>query len=355
MGDGDALMRTRSDEREGQIAAAQSGHEALRPVDAIGPNGAGKGRIRSDHQDLLLLVGHFAQSGCGHGSAVGAKMAVDHAPAGRKPGDNRHRVGSALRVSEEQHGRQARPERTRRPARGASKLAPGRRAAMFGHVMSSKPEPDLAARRVAILAQLEALSNGRCQLVAASKRQPDARIDAVLAAGQRVFGENRVQEAAARWAPRRGLWPDLQLRLIGPLQTNKAEDAVRLFDVIETLDRPRLAAALGRAMAKTGRRPSVLIQVNTGEEPQKSGVAPRDLDALYRSAIEEHGLSVTGLMCIPPAAEPAGPHFALLAKLADRYGLAQRSMGMSGDYGLAARLGATHVRIGTALFGERNN
>lgn len=221
--------------------------------------------------------------------------------------------------------------------------------------MTSQDEPDLAARRAAILAELDTLSNGRCQLVAASKRQPDARIDAMLSAGQRIFGENWVQEAEARWASRRDRWPGLELRLIGPLQTNKAEDAVRLFDVVETLDRPRLAAALSRAMAKTGRRPAILIQVNTGEEPQKSGVAPGELDRLYRTATQEHGLPVEGLMCIPPVDEPAGPHFALLAKLADRLGLAQRSMGMSGDYPLAARLGATHVRVGTALFGTRDS
>ena len=193
------------------------------------------------------------------------------------------------------------------------------------------------------------------QLVAASKRQPDARIDAALAAGQRVFGENRVQEATARWATRKPSLPDLELRLIGPLQTNKAEDAVQLFDVIETLDRPKLLQALVKAVVKTGvAPPDLLIQVNTGEEPQKGGVLINDLDALLSLARERYPGRVVGLMCIPPAAEPAAPHFALRKRLADARDLPVVSMGMSNDYGLAAQLGATHVRVGTALFGARD-
>ena len=193
-------------------------------------------------------------------------------------------------------------------------------------------------------------------LIAASKRQPDDRIDAALAAGQRVFGENRVQEAAARWSQRRTAYADLELRLIGPLQTNKAEDAVQLFDVIETLDREKLLKALIKAIEKTGMSPpDVLIQVNTGEEAQKGGVVPSDLELLLRAARETYPGHVTGLMCIPPAAEPAAPHFALLKKLSDRHDLPIVSMGMSGDYALAARLGATHVRVGTAFFGARDS
>ncbi|HRK68435.1 MAG TPA: YggS family pyridoxal phosphate-dependent enzyme, partial [Hyphomonas sp.] len=172
------------------------------------------------------------------------------------------------------------------------------------------------------------------------------------AAGQRVFGENRVQEAMAHWEGKRSAFPDLELHLIGPLQTNKAEDAVRLFDVIQTLDRPKLADALAAANAKVGRAPRLMIQVNTGEEPQKAGVLPADLAALIAYA-RDKGLAPEGLMCIPPADEPAGPHFALLAKLARAQGLPSLSMGMSGDYTLAARFGATHVRVGTALFGAR--
>ncbi|MEM9179044.1 MAG: YggS family pyridoxal phosphate-dependent enzyme [Pseudomonadota bacterium] len=191
-------------------------------------------------------------------------------------------------------------------------------------------------------------------LVAASKRQPDERIDAALAAGQRVFGENRVQEAASRWMTRKSEWAELQLRLIGPLQTNKAEDAVRLFDVIETLDRDKLLKALSKAVEKSGcAPPDLLIQVNTGDEPQKGGVSIGALGGLLSQARETYPGQVTGLMCIPPAHEPAAPHFALLKRLADQNDLAVVSMGMSNDYALAARLGATHVRVGTALFGAR--
>jgi hypothetical protein len=190
-------------------------------------------------------------------------------------------------------------------------------------------------------------------LTAVSKTQPDEALEAALATGQRVFGENRVQEAQAHWGDRRSAWPDLELRLIGPLQTNKAEEAVNLFDVIETLDREKLAAALSQAMAKTGRRPRVLVQVNTGAEPQKAGVLPEDADALIALARDQYGLDVEGLMAIPPAEEAAGPHFALLARIARRNSLKVLSMGMSGDFETAIRFGATHVRVGTALFGER--
>ncbi len=219
--------------------------------------------------------------------------------------------------------------------------------------MSDTRDDGLAERRRAILDALAAAAPDRTvTLVAVSKRQPDARIDAALAAGQRVFGENRVQEAQTRWAQRRKDWPDLELRLVGPLQSNKAEDAVALFDAIETVDRPKIVKALADAMRKLGRSPDCLVQVNTGEEPQKAGVAPGDLAALLDEA-REAGLQVSGLMCIPPVDEPAGPHFALLAELARRHGLTRLSMGMSADYELGARYGATHVRVGSALFGAR--
>lgn len=190
-------------------------------------------------------------------------------------------------------------------------------------------------------------------LTAVSKTQPDEALEAALATGQRVFGENRVQEAQAHWAGRRAAFPDLELRLIGPLQTNKAVEAVELFDVIETLDREKLAAALAAAMQKTGHRPRVLVQVNTGAEPQKAGVLPEDADALIAAARDGHGLNVEGLMCIPPADEAPEPHFSLLAEIAARNGLSVLSMGMSGDYETAVSCGATHVRVGSALFGER--
>ncbi|MEL6286820.1 MAG: YggS family pyridoxal phosphate-dependent enzyme [Pseudomonadota bacterium] len=214
----------------------------------------------------------------------------------------------------------------------------------------------VAERRAGLLATLSSVVPNRdVTLVAASKRQPEERIEAALVAGHRVFGENRVQEAQKRWSHRRALYPDLSLRLIGPLQTNKSDDAVALFDTIETLDRPKLAVSLARAMEKVGRSVECLIQVNTGEEPQKGGVLPAGLDDLYRLATEENGLSVTGLMCIPPADEPASPHFALLATLARGLGLPMLSMGMSADFELAARMGATHVRVGSAFFGARDS
>ncbi len=187
-------------------------------------------------------------------------------------------------------------------------------------------------------------------LVAVSKQQPDDRIDAMLATGQRVFGENRVQEAQSRWAGRRD---GVELRLIGPLQSNKADDAVALFDVIETLDREKLAGALAEAMRKAGRKVRLYVQVNTGEEPQKAGVAPGEADAFIAAARTTHGLEIEGLMCIPPADQPPGPHFALLAKIAARNGISRLSMGMSGDFETAVRFGATSVRVGSALFGAR--
>ena len=190
-------------------------------------------------------------------------------------------------------------------------------------------------------------------LVAVSKTHAADRIAPVLAAGHRVFGENRVQEAVAKYPDLRAGYPDLRLHLIGPLQTNKARDAVRLFDVIETLDRPKLARGLAREMAKQDRQPVCFIEVNTGEELQKSGVLPGDADAFVKLAREDLGLPVEGLMCIPPVDEEPALHFALLREIAKRNGLACLSMGMSADFETAIRFGATHVRIGTAIFGPR--
>ncbi len=187
-------------------------------------------------------------------------------------------------------------------------------------------------------------------LTAVSKQQPWAAIRPVLEAGQRVFGENRVQEAAVRWAERR---EGLELRLIGPLQTNKARDALALFDLVETLDRPRLAERLADDIQRLGRSPRFYVQVNSGEEPQKAGVAPLDADAFIAACRGPLGLPVSGLMCIPPEGEPPGPHFALLARIAARNDLRELSMGMSGDFEIAIRHGATSVRVGSALFGAR--
>ena len=192
-------------------------------------------------------------------------------------------------------------------------------------------------------------------LVAVSKVQPDSRISEMLAAGQKIFGENRVQEAQKRWgetfASHRS---DIELRLIGPLQTNKAEDAAALFDVIETLDREKLAKALVRAAEKIGRMPRLLVQVNTGEEPQKAGIAPKNVPQFLALLKENYNITPEGLMCIPPVGEATSPHFWLLKKLADEHGLTTVSMGMSGDFETAIEMGATHVRVGSALFGERD-
>lgn len=192
-------------------------------------------------------------------------------------------------------------------------------------------------------------------LVAVSKKQPEERIMEALGAGHRVFGENRVQEARERWAPLREQYEDLRLHLVGPLQTNKVKEAVQLFDVIETLDREKLATALASEMAKQGRDLPCFIQVNTGEEEQKSGVLPDMLGEFYDYCYGECGLDVRGLMCIPPLDEPAGLHFALLKKLADGLGLKDLSMGMSGDFEKAIPLGATYIRVGTAVFGNRES
>jgi pyridoxal phosphate enzyme (YggS family) len=222
----------------------------------------------------------------------------------------------------------------------------------------SDPNASAGARadilaRVAAVARAAGRDPAAVALIAVSKQQPEARVRAVLAAGQRWFGENRVQEGMARWAPLKAEYPDVRVRLIGPLQTNKARDAVGFFDAVDSLDRERLAGALAEAMAKTGRRPDVLIQVNTGEEPQKSGVAPGEADAFIRRAREDFALPVRGLMCIPPEGEEPALHFALLAKIAARNGLDALSMGMSGDFETAIRFGATMVRVGSALFGAR--
>jgi pyridoxal phosphate enzyme (YggS family) len=190
-------------------------------------------------------------------------------------------------------------------------------------------------------------------LVAVSKAQPEARVLAALEAGHRVFGENYLQPARTRWPALRERHPDLELHMVGAVQTNKARDVVALFDVIQTLDRPKLAAALAKEMAHQGRRPACFIQVNTGEEPQKGGVMPTEAAAFIRHCQGELELPVVGLMAIPPLDEEPSLHFALLAKIARQNGLEQISMGMSADYEIAVQFGATHVRVGSALFGER--
>lgn len=218
--------------------------------------------------------------------------------------------------------------------------------------------PDIAARRAGILARIAAAAKAArrvadsVSLVAVSKQQPEGRIEAALEAGHRVFAENRVQEARTRWSVRRGI-EGLRLRMIGPLQTNKAADAIAFFDAIDVLDRENLARALAEAAQKQGRCPEILVQVNTGEEPQKGGVTPSQADAFIHLARRTYDLPIGGLMCIPPIDEEPSMHFALLAKIAARNGLTELSMGMSDDFETAIRFGATQVRIGSALFGAR--
>lgn len=225
--------------------------------------------------------------------------------------------------------------------------------------MSTDSEIDVAANLRAVLDEIAvaALSAGRdpaeVTLVAVTKTHDAARIRPALEAGHRVFGENRVQEAAAKWPALREAWPDLTLHLIGPLQTNKVRQAVELFDVIETVDRPKLARELAKEMEKTGSRPRCFIQVNTGAESQKAGVLPDQVDAFVVECRDRYRLPVEGLMCIPPVDEEPSLHFALLREIATRNGLRGLSMGMSGDYPVAVQFGATLVRVGTAIFGER--
>ncbi|MDF3072966.1 MAG: YggS family pyridoxal phosphate-dependent enzyme [Alphaproteobacteria bacterium] len=217
---------------------------------------------------------------------------------------------------------------------------------------------DAAANLAAIAARIEAARQAsltprpKVTLVAVSKTHPAEKVEALLRAGHGVFGENRVQEAQAKFPALKSVWPGLELHLIGPLQTNKVKEAVALFDVVQSVDRPKLARALAEEMAKQGRSLPCFVQVNTGEEEQKAGIAPGETEA-FVAECRTLGLNVVGLMCIPPAEEEPSPHFALLAKIAARNGLDQLSMGMSGDFETAIRLGATYVRVGTALFGAR--
>ncbi|MEM9168235.1 MAG: YggS family pyridoxal phosphate-dependent enzyme [Pseudomonadota bacterium] len=224
---------------------------------------------------------------------------------------------------------------------------------------SSPPDPARALEAVRAQIARAAADAGRrpedIAITAVSKKHGAERIRPALEAGHRVFGENRVQEALAKWPDLRAAYPDVELRLIGPLQTNKAKEAVAFFDVVETLDRPKLARVLAEAIDREGRAPALFVQVNTGEEPQKAGVQPDEADAFIAACRNDYGLTLAGLMAIPPADAAPGPHFALLAKIAERNGLAALSMGMSGDFEAAVRLGATHVRLGERIFGPRPN
>ena len=191
-------------------------------------------------------------------------------------------------------------------------------------------------------------------LIAVSKTFGADAISPVIAAGQRVFGENRVQEAKAKWPGLMTAYPGIALHLIGPLQSNKAKEAVALFDAIHSVDRPSVCEALAKEIKSQGKNPELFVQLNTGEEPQKAGIAPSDADAFIASCREKYGLSISGLMCIPPVDEAPAPHFALTAKIAARNGLKNLSMGMSADFATAIQFGATHVRVGSAIFGQRS-
>jgi PLP dependent protein len=220
--------------------------------------------------------------------------------------------------------------------------------------MASIAEALAAVRgRIAAAARAAGRDPAGIELVAVSKTHAADAVRLALEAGQAIFGENRVQEAERKFPPLRGPFPGLQLHLIGPLQTNKAADAVRLFDVIETVDRPKLAAALAASMDRLGRRIPCFVQVNTGAEPQKAGVAPAQAAAFVDECRDRHRLPIEGLMCIPPVDAPPAAHFALLRDLARRLGLQRLSMGMSGDFEIAVAHGATSVRVGTAIFGAR--
>jgi pyridoxal phosphate enzyme (YggS family) len=230
-----------------------------------------------------------------------------------------------------------------------------------GHMTAQDPHPaatDLAGlrdvrQRLSRAADDSGRDPASITLVCVSKTFPVEAIEPALAAGERVFGENRVQEAKQKWPDLRARYPDLELHLIGPLQTNKAREAVQLFDVIETLDRPKLAEVLAAEMAREGKYPKLYVEVNTGAEPQKAGVFPADADAFIKDCRERLGLTISGLMCIPPEEGQRSPHFALLAQIAQRNAIPVLSMGMSADFELAVQLGATHVRVGSAIFGKR--
>jgi pyridoxal phosphate enzyme (YggS family) len=223
-------------------------------------------------------------------------------------------------------------------------------------VMVNAPLPSaLAAVEQEILRACSDAKRDRASvtLIAVSKTFAAEAIAPVIAAGQRVFGENRVQEAKAKWPGLMASYPGLALHLIGPLQSNKAKEAVALFDAIHSVDRPSICQALAKELASQNRRPQLFVQLNTGEEPQKAGIAPAEADAFIASCRDNYGLTISGLMCIPPVDQAPAPHFALTAKIAARNGLKNLSMGMSADFAIAIQFGATHIRVGSAIFGHR--
>jgi pyridoxal phosphate enzyme (YggS family) len=235
-------------------------------------------------------------------------------------------------------------------------MGQGRKSRLAGmNARADNMAANLAAVRSEIAAACRAAHRdpGSVTLIAVSKTFGADAIEMVIAAGQRVFGENRVQESKGKWPALKENHPDVELHLIGPLQSNKAKEAVALFDAIHSVDRPSICEALGKEIARQGRRPLLFAQINTGAEPQKAGVLPEEADAFLAACRDRYGLDIQGLMCIPPVAEAPAPHFALTAKIAERNGLKLLSMGMSADFAIAIAFGATHVRVGSAIFGAR--
>jgi pyridoxal phosphate enzyme (YggS family) len=221
-------------------------------------------------------------------------------------------------------------------------------------LISDSPSPLASVEREIARACSDAgRARNTVQLIAVSKTFAADAIAPVLAAGQRVFGENRVQEAKAKWPAITAVTPGIELHLIGPLQSNKAKEAVALFDAIHSVDRPSICEALAKEIEKQGRSPTLFVQINTGEEAQKAGIAPSDADAFIAKCAKAFGLTISGLMCIPPVDDAPAPHFALTAKIAARNGLKLLSMGMSADFAAAIQMGATHIRVGSAIFGHR--
>jgi len=227
------------------------------------------------------------------------------------------------------------------------------RFAMFAHRHDPVTSLNVVRREIGIACRNAGRLSESVTLLAVSKAYGVDAIEPVIAAGQRAFGENRVQEASAKWPPLRERYLDLELHLIGPLQSNKVKEAIALFDAIHSVDRPSLCVAMAKEIQKKGRTPLMFVQVNTGAEPQKAGVLPEHADAFIAACRATYDLEISGLMCIPPVDEAPAPHFALTAKIAKRNGLKLLSMGMSADFALAIRFGATHVRVGTAIFGRR--
>ena len=319
-------------------------------MQAVGPDRLGQHGIGPGQQNQTLLVRNRPQSTALVGRPGRAEGAKHHARPGRQAAGHGLGISHPGRIGEEKQVWQGNPPR--QPWREARRRP--RQDLKFVHRFQAIP--CMSDALTAIRARIEAATvasgrpSGAVTLVAVSKTQPWDHIAPVLAAGQRVFGENRVQEAMTRWTPHR---QGLDLHLIGPLQTNKARDAVGFFDVIETLDRDRLAGVLADEIQRQARAPRLYVQVNIGLEPQKAGIAPGEVDGFIAQCRGPYGLAIEGVMAIPPAGEDPAPHFAALRAIAQSNGLDKLSMGMSDDFEIAIREGATSVRVGSALFGSR--